>query len=310
LLSPEVEVTRLLSNIIKWNYINLEKDEKRVIDSDSRGYFPEDKGEEKTQSLPPSSNSDLFVPVNFNDNPVQNEGELTEAEIDALLGDSSAPKEDGFTQGMAVVNYDEMFAKERERIKEEAEQILADANAQAEQIVNDANAQAEGIKDEAYKEGVNTGRKEGLAMVEEDRAKMLSDIENQRQEMEQQMQGQIDKLEPFFAELSCALIEKITGIVVEQNKEVILHLLDIGLSETGRSERVLINVSSEDFEFVNENFERFLGLLKEGTKLEILEDNSLTKGQCLIEADSRVINSGIDVALKKLTDNLRILGSC
>lgn len=290
LLFPEVEVTRLLSNVIKWNYVNFDANEKQVIASEDR--FQEDAKAAAKQLLhemhivSPQEQADNFLSTD------KLQEEVKEAE---------------FVEGISAVNYDEMMEKEKERIAIETDSLLSAAKEEAEQITAAAEQEAGSIRQNAHDEGFQQGYDAGFAQGSKEAEELKQQTREEQVRLQEEYEKRMREAEPYFANIVGSLVEKITGIVMEGRKESILHLIHCGIEEAGSSRHFLIHVSREIAPFVEKKKNDLLSQMKEGTKIEIVEDASLSKNQCLIETDTKIIDSSIDVQLRTLQEDLKIL---
>lgn len=197
--------------------------------------------------------------------------------------------------------------EERERFLAEAEKILSDAKIQADFIVKEAERKSQSLKDQAFEGGKQAGYQEGLRKAEEELNLAKGELAKERQELEAHYQEELSKLEPLMAELTMGLVENITGVLFEGKKEVLTHLVKRALGQIKRNNTFLIKVSHEDFGWLHSGKEELCECVGEGKSLEVEEDASLTKGQCMIETDDRIVDCGIETQLQGLSENLKLL---
>ncbi len=275
----------LSSNIVKWNYINFEKEEKHVINSDSR---LELLGIAKELSKAASDKESLKI------------------------------SEGGFREGIFAENVriveeepleivDEELEEQKMELLKEAEAVLASAREEAEQILEAARAEAESIKDSAYSFGKNDGYKDGLAAGQKELITLEMQLKEQAKEWEEEYNQKLLEAEPRFVDIMISLIEKITGVVVENKREVILHLVHNAMQQIGRSERYVIHCSLDDYSLLEGEKERICNAVGLSAGIEILEEPEYVKNQCIIEADSTIIDCSLDIQLKNLIENLKLL---
>lgn len=291
-LFREVEVTISLSNIIKAAAITY-TEEKRMIDSNP-------KAEEFTR---------LFVQKHAQAEPQPEE-----------TGTETVP-EDGFTPGLAGIFVDRSELPEQQvaaepeidveeatrKIQEQAEEILAQAREEVKSMLAQAEIDAEAIRKNAFAKGQDQGYKEGnqkaTAELENAKKRLAAEQEKFREEYEKQ----VEQLEPAFVEVVIGLVRKLTGVLLEDKKGIILYLLEQAMSETEPSASYLIHVSSEEYEMVVSRKQDLQKRVKEGAVVEIIEDRMMSKGQCVIETDSRIFDCGLDTQMKNLLSELKML---
>ncbi len=102
-------------------------------------------------------------------------------------------------------------------------------------------------------------------------------------------------------------MEKLTGVLLAEKQGIIAYLLEQAIRGIEPGMTYLVHVSAEDFPLANSKKGELLRDLKEGAVLEIIEDRTMQKGQCIIETDSRIFDCGIDTQMKNLAGDLRLL---
>ena len=133
--------------------------------------------------------------------------------------------------------------------------------------------------------------------------------EEQKKLLEEEYQKNAKLLEPQFADLTMKLVEKLTGVVAEDKKDLILYLISKTLKPIRGPKQFLIRVSEEDAPVVTQNKDALISLLAEDCTLEIFEDATLHKNQCFIETEDRLLDVSLDVQLKSLSEHLKMLAN-
>lgn len=273
-------MTRSLSNLIKSVYFQMDQDDTRVINSD--------------------------------DHVVQFAPELLQQVEASSVNDPEETEPVGeFQQGMNVLNMEDVREEERARVQEETslemESMLADARAQAEEILQTAREQADEIRQQAQEEGRNAGFEQGqaeaLKHLQEETLRQQEQFEQQQQKLKEQEEA----LEPKYAELMGALIEKITGVLCEDKKDVIVYLIHQALNQLEKTKSVTLRVSKPDMLTVSAQKEQLRSCVSGEVDFDITEDDSLQENQCIIETDQRIIDCSLDVQLQNLKDQIRML---
>ena len=191
--------------------------------------------------------------------------------------------------------------------KEQAEQILATADSQAKEILDRAETEAEQIRVDAYNQAKEEGYDSAKKQADKELAAAKKQLEEQRKQNQRAYEKQVTELEPAFVEMVIRLVQKLTGVMLEEKREIILYLVEQAMSEIDPVMNYLIHVSSEDYDIVNTKKKDLEWKLKEGAVLEVVEDRMLKRGQCMIETDSRIFDCSIDTQLKNLSSDLRML---
>ncbi|WMJ88450.1 FliH/SctL family protein [Anaerocolumna sp. MB42-C2] len=274
---------RLLSNIIKSRFIYLNGENKKVIDSNER--------------------SEQFRLINL----------TKQMKTESVREETAATKEEEnitFIEGInATVIETVSEVEEDELSNQKREEILSEAREQAERILKSAEEEAKKTSELLYEEARNKGYQDGFE-------KGMSEIQQKEIELEQLTQkqnleylDQINKLEPQFAEIVALLVERVTGIIVEDKKEVIHYLIHKAMLNSDNSKTYTIRSSADDFDFIMSKKDELIALGKEDTTVDIILDKELQKNQCLIETDASVIDCSLDVQLSNLIQDIKLLSS-
>ena len=109
MLFPVVEVTRSLSNLIKYTFVNFDKEDSYVIDYEKK------------------------------EKPVE-EPELQMTQV---------PDPEGFEAGVPVKNFDQVWEEKQEEAREQARVVLEEADKEAAQILEQARQEADDVRQQA-----------------------------------------------------------------------------------------------------------------------------------------------------------------
>lgn len=228
-----------------------------------------------------------------------NEG-LDAAQVDALLSDpDDIPPE--------VTAGNEKAQKIVEEAEEQARQIIDDANEQAAKIVADANEQAQGVLEEARSKGEEEGRNKGY----EEGMEQAKEAERQAEEKVAAIAAQYEEmeasLEPKMVEALTGIYSHVLGIDLSGRNDVVLYLLKDAIRNSEGSKNFLVHVSKEDHEYVLENRDELSAGLGGSAVVEIIEDMTLTAGNCFVETDGGIYDCSLGTELELLAKELKIL---
>ena len=288
-----------MSNLIKNVYFTVDESDKRVIDSDIHGkdVHPEIYEQQQDAEIKP-----------FNFRQLSLDEETDDENVNSQIDD--------FNEGMNIISVDEVREEEKQKLSEELEEeknrILSEAKEQAQLIVDEANNSAEEIKNQAFEEGKNQGLEEG-------RNQAFMQLEEQKNELEQEYEAKFkevdqmaERLEPQYAELVVNLVEKLTGVVCADKKDVIIYLIDNALRTNvvngiEKTKKITLHISKEDMGIVSAKRDELQQQVGSDKELDIIEDASLMHNQCIIDLDSKIIDCSLDAQLDNLKEQLRML---
>lgn len=277
---------RLLSNLIKYPFVNMQGKEAKVIqyESDEKNFVPF--GQKKKVMLKSLDE-------------VEKEKELRMAEEEE--------KNDEFSAGVPVTNFDEFFKQKSEELDREAATIVEHAGEEAREIIQQAKERADAVREDARQEGLALGREEGLRAAQEEIEQMKVELANRKKQQEQEYANMIQRTEGQYVEILCSLIRKLTGVLVSDRKDVILHLIRSGIADMEPAKHYTLRVCTEDLLYIESNKEEIVEKTGITGTLEVQEEKGLTEGECIIETDRQMIDCGFQTQLENLISTLRML---
>jgi flagellar assembly protein FliH len=192
-------------------------------------------------------------------------------------------------------------------VTEKAAAIIEEAKEEVNRIIEDARSEAFACAEQIKKDAYTTGYQEGYEKAMKEFEILKKNNETEKQQLAVEYEKKVREFEPIFAYLLIAYIKRFTGVILDDKKDIILYLLEQELLNIESSKVYLIHVSREDFEMVHSKKHEIAWKVNDSAEIEIIEDRTLTRAQCLIETDSRVIDCSLDVQLKNLVHDLKLL---
>lgn len=277
-----------MSNLIKYPFVNLQGKETKVIQ------YETDEGK--------------FVPFDQKKKVVVKSLDEVEKEKELqIMEEKEDVKDSEFSAGVPVTNFDEMFKQKSEEADKEAASILENAREEAREIVQEAREQADAVRENARQEGTVLGKEEGLREAQEEIEQIKEDFFERKRQQEQEYEKMIQETEGQYVDILCSLIRKLTGVIVSDRKEVILHLIRSGIADIEPAKHYTIRVCAEDLLYIESNKEDILEKTGITGTLEVQEEKGLTEGECIIETDKQMIDCGFQTQLGNLISTLRML---
>lgn len=207
--------------------------------------------------------------------------------------------------------------EERSKARTEgAQKITEQAQDEAKQIIEQAQQELQQLRNQGYSQGVKQGYDEGykkglgeLEAMKQELQKEKQDLQRQRQELESAYQKQLNEMESALVHTLVDILESAFSIQFAEKEDFIIHLLQGAFSKIDSSKEYLLRISREDYSFVQEHKEELIAELPKSASVEIIEDMTLSKNQCLIETDGGVFDCSLDTQMDNLTRDLRMLSS-
>ena len=159
----------------------------------------------------------------------------------------------------------------------------------------------------AREEGIRQGREEGLTRADEELAQVRADIEEAKVLLEEEHRQMAAVMEAQYVEVLCDLIRKLTGVLLRDKKDVLLHLIRSGISDTQPSNRYTLRVSSDDLTLVENHLDEILMNIDSGVSIDVKEEKGLEKNECIIETDTQMVDCGFRTQLDNLITTLHML---
>ena len=285
-------------NLFKSYWVSISDDDKCIIDSNSRV-------EQRIGELEALRQHRLNTPAGHDDS---EEGEpefvggLEGEQIDALLAD------DGDEGGIIKAASRAEQGPDLEEIKEQAQAMIDDAQAQIDEMMENARQEIEEERRKAMADANQLGYDDGYSRGFAEADELKQQLAEEKRQLEQQYDRMVEDLEPKFIDTITEIYSHIFGIELADNRDILVHLIDSTLRQVESSRTFIVHVSKEDYPFVNMHKQELTDGATAGKGLvEIVEDIALSQGACLIETDGGIFDCGVDTQLQELTNRLRVL---
>lgn len=291
MLYQGAEVTRSLSNLIKYPFVNMQGKEAVVINNNKEDakFVP---FQDKKITIKTISEIEAEKVLRANKMEEESEDEEESAE---------------FKAGLNVTNFDELFSEQQKKAEEEADQLKEQAKEEAAKIRDEAVVAAEAARSRGYEEGKEEGYNEGIELARQEITQREEELAEQERRQREELAECISSIEEKYVDIVISLVKKLTGVVIEGKEDLILYLIKRAASELEASENYRIRVSSDDIYFLESHRAELSDSLGEDSFLEFVEEKGLEKGQCIIETDSQMADCGFETQLNTLIYDLKML---
>ncbi len=310
--SAEAEATRSLSNVYKYFVAKENPDNTRYIDTNAiteeRMRFHEEQQARRKAEVERLSRERARAEAG-EDGEEETEGE--EGEFVAGLTADEIDPETGEVLGEAVVGTEEALEEEEpeipEAFREMAEQMIAEAQQQAEDILSAANEEAKQIKTKAHEEGHGAGYAEGQKAAQQELAEGKAQLDQIRASLQTEHDEAMKELEPQLLAVILQVFERVFGIQMEGKKEILSHLVTNTILGVEGAREFRIRTGTEDAAFLSEQMPVIREKVGSDISVEVIADQTLSGGQCMIETDSGIFDCSIDTELTNLIKDLKSL---
>ena len=285
-------MTRLLSNIIKSGFVAFANDEKLVINANENRII-----KAIDTDIEEKNNDEQYSQEYLTDEEVLAQALIEDAGIEELTLEQEPLLDDD-------IDYVALA-------KEEAEVIIAKAHDEVQQLRADAFDEIETIKAQAEEEGYQAGYNRAWETLSGDFEKKEAALQQKEHELQEAYQQKeeilIREVESKMVDLLCGLIPSITGVIVENEKDVLLYMVNQAMQGLDNSKHFVIRVSGSDYATFVERKDEVYGARNPSVEIEIFEDSKLDSLQCMIETDHGVVDVSLDVQLENLNKALKLM---
>ncbi|RLB01957.1 MAG: hypothetical protein DRG59_13360, partial [Deltaproteobacteria bacterium] len=105
--------------------------------------------------------------------------------------------------------------------------------------------------------------------------------------------------------------KKVIKQEITVNKDIVLNNIKEAIHKLTETDKILVKVSPEDYEFIKENKPDFLETLKQTQKINLIKDETIKAGGCVIETDFGQIDARIETQWENVAQDLcKMAGIC
>ncbi len=177
---------------------------------------------------------------------------------------------------------------------------IAEAEAQAERILAEAAERATAITREAMARGYADGKAEGLKAAEEQCRGYLERLAELARSATIDRDEMVRSAEQDLAALALEIASKVLRREVAADPSVVLTMVESALEKVGGTDSVRILVHPEDAELVRERWSDLRGAVAFGANWEVIGDERVDRGGCIIETKSGMVDSRIEAQLAEI----------
>lgn len=193
--------------------------------------------------------------------------------------------------------------------KEQAEQIISEANTEAVMIHDKASKDADMLREMGRQEGYQKGYESAVQQAEEKLRAGEEALARREQELQEQYDHAMAELEPKLLDTILTVFDEVFQMQFAGKREMLLNLVKNAIRGIRETRQYKIRVCESEVAFLREHKEELQEKVGEDVQIEIVMDPDLSASQCVIDADSGVYDCSLDVELDNLTRDLKSLCS-
>ncbi|HOJ33833.1 MAG TPA: FliH/SctL family protein [Candidatus Hydrogenedentes bacterium] len=175
----------------------------------------------------------------------------------------------------------------------QAAAMLQEARAQAEQKVREAY-------EEGFRRGIEAGKKEYLESVQTS----VQALRRAVLETESAKAALIQRFEQEILEVSRVIVQRILHREARSDKMAIVKVLRAVLDHLSDKRKLSIHVNPQDVEILRREQTDIFDALVGMEHFEVVPDNNVAQGGCLVETESAFVDAQLDTQLNRILDVL------
>lgn len=180
----------------------------------------------------------------------------------------------------------------------EAKRVLAEAHRQADQMRQDAVRKG-------YEEGLQIGREEGLRLYQQAIDSLRDEVQKLVDAILAERQRLWEEMEPQVIELVLEIARKVLREEIQARREATLSIIKHALRRVADTEHVRIRVHPDDLQIAREHREDFLAVCDGVRQIEIVDDQRVGGGGCIIETPGGTIDASLRTQMQSVEKALR-----
>lgn len=193
-----------------------------------------------------------------------------------------------------------------EQAMEEAQNIVHEAKQEAEKIISDGMDQAIEAKEKAKQEGFGEGQKEGFNEGRQVAQSLIEDALTVKEEAIEKYNLMLEQAEPEMLEMILQICSKVLNQKMTSD-DYIVGLIKMALDMCTYTTGVVLRVSEDDYDYVLMEKDRILVLCETVDDIEVKMDRSLTRGACVVESPSGIIDASVQIQLDYIKNRVQEL---
>ena len=190
--------------------------------------------------------------------------------------------------------------KSTEAAKEEVSNILADAERKADSIINAAVHEARQIKQRAQQEGFQAGYREGAKKAEQLFFSELQEVQSLKKEIIVERERLYHQFERDLVNLALDIAKRVVYDRLEQDDEVLRYIVESTLQRVQGKAKKKLRINAGDQDRIERLKEAFLSKFKPLEDIEIIGDQHIGTGSCIIETDNGIIDGSVQSRVEEI----------
>lgn len=244
---------------------------------------------------------DIGTPVNVGVSYAINESNhiILEKRSNKIIKNEAVPKKE---ENELIDNTQQEVVQEKNISKEE---IMAEYIKEAEE---QAKLQYESEMKKAYEEGILKAEAEANNIIEQAKieyAKILDEVIKLKEETIAEYKKEIRDTEEQIVDLALDIAEKIINYEVNRTDDYIISIVEDAVNRVANKKDVIVKLSTQDYYIIQANKKLLMTRVKGFGEIELVLDESLDVGNCIVDTPLGVIDGSIQVRMDNIQNEVK-----
>jgi len=187
---------------------------------------------------------------------------------------------------------------------EEAERIIAQAEAKVKDMEIEIRQTLENEKKDAREQGKTEGKTEGYADGKAEVDRLIQRTQVVLERAQDKRADILKETEKEIVNLVLLIARKVIKVISENQRNIIIANVIEALRKVKAKGNILIKVNLTDLQLATEHKQSFISMMEGAQSINIVEDSSVDKGGCIIETDFGEIDARIASQLAELENRI------
>ncbi len=178
--------------------------------------------------------------------------------------------------------------------------LLNEAQAHVEMMLNQAQTQADSLKEDAKKRGYEAGYGTGKEAAQQELMEQAAQLKQLAEAAAAEINDYLEKSQTEISHLAVAIAEKIITRELTINPKIIAEIVGNAIKSANITGSCRIRVHPDDHELLMPLWDPIPSLQPSERKWDLVSDQYVRKGGCIIEVDGGIIDAQIDTQLAQV----------
>lgn len=160
----------------------------------------------------------------------------------------------------------------------------------------------------AYEEGIKKAEEEAAKIIEQakiERESILESIVELKENAIKEYKDEVKNMEKDVLELSLSIAEKIINYEVDRSDNYVLGIVKDSLDKIMSKKDVILKLSTADYYTVLSNKKYLVANVRGFGEIDIVQDESMEPGSCIVDTPLGVIDGGIQVRMDNIQKEVK-----